>query len=218
LAQLTFPPVLRSALEKLSSLSDEAAAALLSAITSSVPVSNPKTMAARIASTTSIPHDDLEPILSALFSLSAFRVLNSISVPSLIDDVCKSLQIKMSDSKVSAVKERLPQLLQAESLVLGSKASALQREHANVLINARIVTDLRPVFGEGVESPEGAVIVHNLKLTSIQLNVHHETFFALDDDDLVMLQKAIARAEGKSRSLRAFLEKCGLPNIATSED
>jgi hypothetical protein len=55
-------------------------------------------------------------------------------------------------------------------------------------------------------------------LTSIHSDEVMESFFALDDDDLTMLQKAIARAEAKSKTLRAFIEKAGLPNMEPTEN
>ena len=214
MARLTVPTTFRPALAKLSSLSDESAAQLLSAINSSTPISNPRVMATRIGpSVPSISPEDLTQIVNALFSLSAVRVLHKVAIPSFVDDVGDSLQSKKSDVDVAALKSRLEKLLQADSLIVGAKASAIQREHPNVLVDARILTDLRPVFEDGPESLRGAVVVHMLKLTCIRTNEPAEFFFALDDGDLEILQKTIARAETKSKALRDFMEKSGLPSI-----
>jgi hypothetical protein len=218
LARLAVPATFRPALAKLSSLTDESAQELLAAINASPPLSNPKTMASRIGlSVPSIPSEDLNRILRALFALSAVRVINKVPIPGFLDDVCESVSTKKEVNAV-ALKSRLEQLLQSEPLILATKASAIQREHANVVVNARILTDLRPVFLDGPESLRGAVIVHTLKLTCIQASDHREFFFALDDDDLGTLQKTIIRAEAKSKALRAFTEKSGLPTIDPGEE
>ena len=214
MARLTVPNAFKPALIKLASLSEESATEVLSAIESSQPVLDPRKMATKIApSVRSIPHDDLRGILIATFSLSAVRILNKVSISGFLDDVCDSLHAKKSEFNAPVLRSRLERLLQMPPIVLASKASAIQREHASVLVDTRILTDIRPVFGEGPESFQGAIIVHNLKITSLQANVVKENFFALDDDDLTMLQKTLARAEAKSKSLRAFIEKSGLPNM-----
>ena len=146
----------------------------------------------------SIQPEDLDGILGALFSLSAF-----------IDDVYESLSEKKSDVNFAALKLRLGELLQSAPLILATKASTVQREHASIFVNARIFTDLRPVFSNGPESIQAAVVFHNLKLTYVQCNESREFFIAMDDEDLAMLQKTIIRAEAKSKALRAFIEKSG---------
>ena len=128
------------------------------------------------------------------------------------------MRARKSDFDATVLRSRLDELLQVESIVLASKASAIQREHPNVLMSARVLTDMRPVFGDGPESLQGGIVIHSLKHTSIHSNQVQELFFALDDDDLVMLQKTIARAEAKSRTLRSFLENSGLPNMEPTQD
>jgi hypothetical protein len=171
-------------------------------------------MAAHIGPLVStIPPDDLKQILNALFSLSAVRVLSKVPVQSFLTDVGDSLQRKKGDVDLVVLKSRLEKLLQADALIVGAKASAIQREHPNVFVNARILTDLRPVFGDGPESLRGAVVVHMLKLTCIRSNEPEEFFFALDDGDLDALQKTIGRAETKSKTLRAFMRGTSLSSI-----
>jgi hypothetical protein len=161
----------------------------------------------------SIQPGDLNGILEALLSLSAVRYINNVPVSSFLDDVCESLSAKKADVNTAALKSRLGQLLQTGSVALAAKASAIQREHPNVLISARILTDLRPVFGDSPESVQAAVVFHNLKVTYMLCNEPREFFVALDDQDLAMLQKTVARAEAKSKALRTFAEKAGLPDI-----
>ncbi len=218
MARLTVPNVFKPALLNLASLSEQAATELASAIRSSAPVLDPKKMASRIGpAVPSIPEEGLEKIINALFSLSAVRVLNKVPISSFLDDVCESLHAKKSDFNPVDLRSRLEQLLQAEPIVLASKASAIQREQPYVLMSARVLTDMRPVFGDGPEDLQGAIITHSLKLTSIHSNEVTESFFALDDDDLAMLQKTVARAEAKSKTMRAFIAKSGLPNMEPTD-
>ena len=219
MARLTVPSSLIPHLAKLSSLSDESAEELLSALNSSTPILNPKMMASKVAPLVpSIQPEDLDGILGALFSLSSVRTINNISISTFLDDVYESLSAKKNDLNLAALKSRLGKLLQSAPVILATKASTIQREHSSIFVNARIFTDLRPVFGNGPESVQAAVVFHNLKITYVQCNESREFFVALDDEDLAMLQKTIVRAEAKSKAMRTFIEKSGLPDIDPTND
>jgi hypothetical protein len=214
MAKLTVPSVFKPALAKLAAIPAQSAAELISAVGSSQPVLNPKKMALQIGpATPSISGEDLEQILTALFSLSAVRVLNKVPITSFLDDVCESLHPRKNDVDSAVLRSRLEQLLQSEPVVLAAKGSAIQREYPNVIVNARVLTDLRPVFGDGPETLQSGIITHNLKLTYLESNEMRESFFAMDDDDLTMLQKSIVRAQVKSKTLREFIVRSGLPNM-----
>jgi hypothetical protein len=204
------PSALKPALLMLAELPEASAIALISAVRSLKTILNPKKMAAAIRpEVPSIAGNELESLLKALFSLSAARVTNTVSIASFLDDVCESLDLEKKGAP-DLLRSRLEQLLRAEPIVLASKASAIQREHSNVMLNARVLTDVRPVFGDGPEAIRGAVITHSLKLTYIHSGELEESFFALDDEDLAKLQKAIVRAEYKSKAIRLFMDKSGL--------
>ncbi len=65
---------------------------------------------------------------------------------------------------------------------------------------------MRPVFGSDVEKPPGVVVVtHTLKVAYHRAQELEEIFFALDEEDLQELKKAVVRAESKAKSIRAAL-------------
>ena len=214
MARLTVPNALIPQLSKLASLTEASAAELFSAIDSAPALLNPKIMASKIAAQTpSIPQEDLSGILEALFSVSAAQVATSVPVSKFVDDVAESLSEKKAKLDVDKLKPKLEKLLRLRALSLAVKASTLQRDHASLFLNARIFTDVRPVFAEAPETVETAVVFHSLKLTYLQSSEPQEFFLAMDDDDLAALQKVIARAEKKSKAIRTFLGKSGLPNV-----
>jgi hypothetical protein len=91
---------------------------------------------------------------------------------------------------------------------MATKAYDLQTEGERTFCDARILTDLRPVFGKDIASgPAGMVIIHRLKLGYHNSEGEHRTFYiALDAEDLVTLKKAIDRAELKARSLKSIVK------------
>ena len=214
MAKLTIPSALIPALTKLSALSEESVEELLRAINSAPPILNPEMMASKVGELTpSIQPDDVTGIFEAVFSFSAVRTMNNFPIADFLEDVCEALSTRKVELDRDKLRNRLEKLLQAPSMVLAAKASSIQREHPSLFLNARIFTDLRPVFGDVPESMQAAVVFHTLKLTYAQSNETQEFFVSLDDGDLAKLQRAIVRAETKSKYLRAFIEKSGLPDV-----
>jgi len=201
---------------KLGTLSEDSARDLISALASVSPTLSPKGLASKLgAAVKSISAEDLADLAAALIALSSVRVVNKIPVPQFVEEVCESFATGKPPQVPEgvALRSRLTGLLQAEPLMLSAKASTLQREHTNVLFDARLVTDIRPVFTDGPEAVPGAMIVHMLKFSYIHDNQSKEFFVALDDEDLMKLQKVISRAEAKSKTLRGIIAKAGLIDL-----
>ncbi|MDQ3252968.1 MAG: hypothetical protein M3R15_03515, partial [Acidobacteriota bacterium] len=58
-----------------------------------------------------------------------------------------------SEDALNQFKQRLAQFLNVKSLQLVAKAHDVLLEHSQVFISARIVSDIRPVFGEKNDFP-----------------------------------------------------------------
>ncbi len=99
-----------------------------------------------------------------------------------------------------------------ETLGVSAKASELRAEYGKVFCSARILTDLRPVFGTDVDKgPLAAVVVHNAKITFHE-NGEETTkdfYVALDSEDIAELKKMLDRASRKEASLVATARKGG---------
>lgn len=91
------------------------------------------------------------------------------------------------------------------------KARALTFQRENLLLNTRVITDIRPIFSDDDDCQiEGEVILHTLKIAS-QKGYNHDTiYFALDSDDLAELKVQIERAERKESNIRKRIGN--LPN------
>jgi hypothetical protein len=222
LARLSIPPVFKPALNKLGSLSDKAAHDLTEALHGTVPVLNPRKMASTLAvALESISADDLGEIIGALMALSSVRIVNQVSISGFVEEVCRSLETDKAPPQgdvvraqlVDRLRERLTALLGAQPLMLAAKASTLQREHTNILMDTRVITDIRPVFLEGPDSAQGAMIVHLLKLSYFHDNEAKEIFVAMDSDDLSELERTITRAKAKTKTLRDIMARTELTDL-----
>ncbi len=89
-----------------------------------------------------------------------------------------------------------------------SKAKDLQYEHENTFCDARIITDLRPVFDADVKSPPtGMVIAHILKLEYHHCGKHTEIHIAIDKDDIQNLMYVLGRACEKADTLTGLVQQ-----------
>jgi len=165
---------------------------------------------------------DLAAILRATVALYQFKEKSDLSSEELADAVVESPLIstseKFSDEAKRILRTRLSGLFDLDkSLGVTSKAVDVMTEHERTFCNARILSDIRPVFVQDLEDAAGAVIVHNLQIGFHQYGKHQEFYFALDSDDLQSLKKIIDRAEKKELALERMLRKSETPYLKVSE-
>jgi hypothetical protein len=157
---------------------------------------------------------DFLQISEALVALYGVKAGADVSLDEFVDDVCDAMESieetpwRVSEEQRGNFRDKLLALLGAEAFTLTAKAQDLQTDDERTFCRARILTDLRPVFGTKIEDgPKGMVIVHLLKLGFHQASVrqHDEFYVALDADDLQTLKKVIERAQSKANVLRSTM-------------
>lgn len=110
------------------------------------------------------------------------------------------------------LESRLTALLGIPSLKLWAKASDVQHQYQEIFWAARIISDIRTVFESDGVKPLGAMVVHNLEITSGRGAYYqtHESFFALDNKDLDLLIEVVERAKAKTLSLERIIKQSEL--------
>ena len=195
---------------------DEDLQELLAAFDAAPLLINPDALSERLASDMEgVSHESISDIVNSLLSTYSLREQFSISVSEVAKYLAQAMQ--ESDSKRLAFQdeeqrdrfeERLVALLNSSSLDLIGKASELTLERERFMREARLVTDIRPIFGtESVSRPEGAVIVHTLKFSYWESNEPKDFHLAIDAADIRNLRILLDRAEEKAGSLRAILQE-----------
>ena len=158
--------------------------------------------------------EDYKKISEALVSMYVVQSSQDMPLDEFAEGIANALE-ELSDPELRLVphdkqsfKEKLSILLGAETFGLISKVGDLQIEGEHVFCHARILTDVRPVFGQQIEQgPLAAVITHNLKIT-FHLGGRkgdHDFYVLLDSDDLSELKEVITRAEAKAKTLRGMI-------------
>lgn len=120
----------------------------------------------------------------------------------------------------TSVTAALGRLIFTPGLVTLAKAIRLQWDHANVLTETHIITDVRPVFDAEANSPVAAIICHTLKLSYTSEGRTHHISLALDTTDLHRLQTDAERALKKATVMKGYLgEPWALPTrVQGNED
>lgn len=169
-----------------------------------------------------IPVDAYAAIKEALFPL--YVGLQGIDVPdsTYASDIADSLKEENdrlewvnSEEVFNRFKERLTRLLSIDRLKLIAKTNDVITQNARTYTRARIISDIRPVFGEDLENlPQVAVIVHLLKISYIKDDEGQEFVVALDTSDIQQLIDTLERAKQKTERLNSLIS---LANMTTAE-
>jgi hypothetical protein len=177
------------------------------------------------AATASVTHanvPDLKQVGEALVALYAVKAMRDVSIEEFADRVSDAMEsldqekLRLPRAEREQFKQKLITLLSADVFGLMSKVLDLRTDDERVFCHARILTDLRPVFGSRIEDgPKGMVVVHLLKIGyHAGSEDHHEFFVSLDMNDLQTLRKLIDRAEAKAKSLKSAITDVRLFGIA----
>lgn len=214
---LRIPPNYQLGLAKVISLNNESIAEIITLL-ENVSIDSKKSIEALAANAQTISAEDAEKIIETIYSLyqlknqiplSEFDDFSDVIIDAMNDSENEAL--KLSDENLADFKQKFSALLNVNSLSIRTKAQNLRLEHANVLKDMSLITDLRPIFGDNVdENPVGIVLVHTLKIVYEQNDESMNFYFALDDDDLTEFISVLKRAQIKSESLRKFADKTGL--------
>jgi hypothetical protein len=162
----------------------------------------------------SAPGDD-KKIAEALIAMYLVKSSQDIDLGEFAEHIADALEIlpnpalRLPANEKESFKQKLSTLLRSEVFVGASKVFDLQTESEHVFCHARILTDLRPVFGTEIEKgPRAVVVTHNLKI-AFHLSGRkgdHDFYVMLDASDLAALKKVILRAEAKAKTLRAIIK------------
>lgn len=163
------------------------------------------------------PRDRLAEIVKALFGLQAGYLASDVPQSNFISDVASTFVSEREEGKQLSVedldklKDRLSKLMAAPVLAVGVKAHSVLFEHDRNFSESRILSDIRPVFGDKPSDPPiGAVLVHSLKITYVQGDEYKDFFVAMDSLDLQSLIDSLVRAQVKVKSLGSLFEKTNI--------
>jgi hypothetical protein len=212
-SMLRIPARYLPGLEAIAELPDKAIKDLEAAFASAPGSLTTERLAEHVARATPQISDRALEATEALLSLIALLPEEGGGASNLATDVAHSEDLKLASNKRSSFAKRLATLLNLECLSLAARAYDIVTEYERVFHDARILTDLRPVFGSDTsDGPKAALLISTLKIDfhppDGSLDSH---FFALDHADLLRLRATVDRALSKHQSLREMVKQIDLP-------
>ncbi|QKQ73931.1 hypothetical protein [Nostoc sp. TCL240-02] len=163
--------------------------------------------------------NDLQEILRAIRSIFALRTQENLKNTEIVTGLSNAVSIDntfsdLSDEELKRFEQRLTQLLVLAvdgSISISSKAIDLLQEYDRILLNSRIITDIRPVFkSETQEGIAGALIVHTLKIEYQDAGGLKEFYVALDSNDVKNLQEQLSESLVKTEVINSILNKANI--------
>ena len=167
-----------------------------------------------------LPKPDLADILTQQL-LSLFNLVwkQGISVDELLDGLnsgiidseCISRWNKSKIEKWESLRPALKKLFSIEALSPIVEAMELSYDSSsNLFENAKILTEIRPVFNQDASKMEGAMISYSLRLTYRNSNGVENLIIDLDDDDIKKLNDQCAGALNRANLIKKTMQEYGL--------
>lgn len=214
MAIMRVPPMFRPPLQSLRDIPDDVFEAISEALRAAPDYSAPSALVEAVTAATGAtdPELDGEGLIQTLVSLRSQTWLEDVAdedaaILALTRDVAASpdVGIEVEDQR-AAFAERLARLLDMASIATVASALDVVGEGERIFGSARILTDIRPVFGpEPEQRPRAAIIVNTLKIDCFTAQGTEEFFVVLEADDLDSLKEVVDRAITKTQTVRGLL-------------
>ncbi|WP_419842185.1 hypothetical protein [Candidatus Poriferisodalis sp.] len=159
-------------------------------------------------------------ILRALAGLIAFADQSRQHLHSLVPRLAANDELNAGSNDSQTLAQRLVSLTDSTALRLLGKSADLRREHQRTLADARIISDIRPIFADSLADdsrPEAMFVSHTLKLEYQDAALdggYKSVYISLDESDMLSLRDAIMRALKKSKELRSTITEAGLVDMS----
>jgi hypothetical protein len=221
MALFSIPPIYRPGFAALLALSADQARSLAAALQGAPATFSTSELEQVIApAVPSISPSQLHAILETLLSLYALRAQLDAPLEEFAEDICETIEqggangLHLPPERRSGFKSDLGELLSVTNLKLGAKSVDVWYEQDHIFHDARILTDVRPVFGgEPDDVPAAAMIVHTLRISYHHGDVLEDFFFAMSRDDLDALAAIVERAQVKTEAITKMLERAGVAQL-----
>jgi hypothetical protein len=157
----------------------------------------------------SLSKEDVAKFAETLTSLYFLRAHSDVSVEQFVDDLTDAVResdnkdiLTLDSAELAQLKKRFSLLLTIRALYTRSKALGLRTDFANIFWDAKVITDIRPIWdGDVTQVPDGIVITNTLNLEYHHVGGHGEIYIAIDNEDIELLIAVLKRAQDKTVTL-----------------
>ena len=195
------------------------------ALAQEIPCLDPDTLVKSVAARAGLGEELVAPVMPVLGRVAIVQRRYDLTAEDLLASLDMSLQDlgdRWSPEDAQAWSARREQFLRVwaptGALAVATKAIELLWEQQLVFCDARVLTDMRPIFDEAADVVRGFVPFHVLALNYYEGGVTKTTYVAMDLADLSKLIGQLERARRKEQVLRANLRDAGLIAVRMGSD
>jgi len=147
----------------------------------------------------------LEALLRVLLGLGFIQTRSGAKLDDVLDAVELNLKEAWSSqsdklAELNTLRTYLSTFLNHSYVRAVVKAIDVSQEYANLLLNTRIMTDVRPIFNDEGDQIEGAVVSFTLRLNFLNAGRQRSMTLAVDATDIETLAEQCARAMRKANT------------------
>lgn len=158
-------------------------------------------------------------MVRALLSVESARTVHGNTLAGFANSIATSETLDLSPEEAASLATRIELLTEIPAVAVTAKAMSIADEHDRVFHSARILTDIRPVFGDdATQPPVGAVVTQVLRIDAFRHGQLEDYYVALDSQGLSELQAVVRRAVEKNESLNQVLDNIGFSRFNMSEE
>lgn len=207
---LTIPEAHRKPLHLLALMSNESRAILVDTIRSATAILDTEDLILCICDQTDLGREEASPISRMLMSMYRVADQTREAFHEQVIETARGIFHEDANSiDWSSFSKDLADILDChDSLGVAAKVSELRREFGRLFCSARILSDIRPVFGANPEGvPLAAAIIHTLRVTYHDGDDHRDFHVAMSAADLLQLRHLVDRALKKETALSTEIAK-----------
>ena len=212
---LVIPKEYEQGIIVIKSLSDSDVNRILEVLKDASPSSEPADIATMLRpNLPEISDTDIQQFAETLHSLYLFRSHSDVSADQFAVDLAEATRESgnpkvhtTNPEELAALERKLKSLLKVRPLSILAKALGLQYDFANIFWDAKVLSDIRPVWdGDVTKPPEGIVITQTLKLEYHYVGGHGEIYVCLDNEDIEQLISVLQRAKDKVTTMKSLVK------------
>jgi hypothetical protein len=211
------PEGLRPAIQTLIELDQRKTDSLMEALKAVTPTLDTEDLAAQLAEQLKgvLDGQTVEMLTGGLVAIASGPGASEMSPKDFAEGIAESPDLVVPAKERGRARDRVLSFMGITPLVITARALDVLNEQPARFLSARVLTDLRPVFGADIDaSPAGAIIVHNLRISYSVARRQEQFFVALDSEDLDTLEGVITRARRKAKSMSSILRSAHVPDVS----
>jgi hypothetical protein len=157
----------------------------------------------------------LTELLAMLYSGSRSSVSSSELAVDLSEAALEanSEKFPFTAEQRKILESRLSRVFTTRGLRITGKAQYVFFDNDKRYLEARILTDLRPIFDDLPEGIAAATVIHNLRIRYSENGEIKDVYFSMSREDLTELTKVIERALIKEASIDQLAQKSSIPKL-----